>query len=116
MGGELSTDTILFICSIILCIVGVLTFARSITNKAESEGILVQKIDQAITGIEELKGEVKDISSNHQSLALMVNSHEQQIKTLFNLVHTETNNGQILGDIDKSIKELVKIIGKEDSN
>lgn len=78
-------ETVLFCCSIVACLIGVLTFVVGMNGRSKEDGVLVQKINQAIEGIEELKTDVKQLSTSEQSLALLVNSHEEQIKTLFRM-------------------------------
>lgn len=99
-------DYILFACSIVACLIGVLTFVVGMTGRAKNDGILVQKINQAIEGIEELKTDVKGLTANEQSLALLVNSHEEQIKTLFRMVNTSDVNTQALITIMETLKRI----------
>lgn len=99
-------DYILFACSIVACLIGVLTFVVGMTGRAKNDGILVQKINQAIEGIEELKTDVKGLTTNEQSLALLVNSHEEQIKTLFRMVNTSDVNTQALITIMETLKRI----------
>ena len=97
---------VLFICSIVACLVGVLTFVVGMNGRAKNDGVVVQKINQAIEGIEELKSDVKNLSSSQQSLALLVNSHEEQIKTLFNMMHSSDANTQALITITETLKHI----------
>lgn len=99
-------DYVLFICSIVACLVGVLTFVVGMNGRAKNDGVVVQKINQAIEGIEELKSDVKNLSSSQQSLALLVNSHEEQIKTLFNMMHSSEANTQALITITETLKSI----------
>ena len=99
-------DYILFVCSLVACLIGVLTFVVGMTTRAKNDGILVQKINQAIEGIEELKADVKEIASSEQSLALMVQSHEEQIKTLFRMNDTSNANTQALIAIIETLKHI----------
>nr|DAO31611.1 MAG TPA: SNAP25/syntaxin 1a-coil, polar layer, ENDOCYTOSIS-EXOCYTOSIS COMPLEX.0A [Caudoviricetes sp.] len=99
-------DYVLFICSIVACLVGVLTFVVGMNGRAKNDGVVVQKINQAIEGIEELKSDVKNLSSSQQSLALLVNSHEEQIKTLFNMMHSSEANTQALITITETLKHI----------
>lgn len=76
-------STISLLGGIITCIVGIATFIVGMNSRAKKEGVLEQKINQAIEGIEEIKGDIKSTTSNQATLALLVQSHEEQIKTLF---------------------------------
>lgn len=99
-------DYILFACSIIVCVIGIFTFVVGMNGRAKNDGIVVQKINQAIEGIEELKSAVKDLTTSQQSLALLVNSHEEQIKTLFNMVHSSDASTQALITIMETLKHI----------
>lgn len=99
-------DYILFVCSIVACVIGILTFVVGMNGRSKEDGILVQKINQAIEGIEELKVEVKNVASNEQSLALLVTSHEEQIKTLFRLCNTADVTTQALITIMKTLERM----------
>ena len=39
------------LCSIIVCIIGILTFIAGISSRAKGDGAVVQKVDQAEVGI-----------------------------------------------------------------
>lgn len=112
----MDTDTVLFMCSIVACVVGVLTFAAGMVSRAKSDGMVVQKIDQAIEGIEELKEDVKSISKNQQSLALTVTSHGEQIRTLFNSVKSTETTTQALISIMETLKRMNGVLQHEQRN
>lgn len=76
-------STITFLGGILSCVIGIATFITGMNSRAQKEGILEQKINQAIEGIEEIKAEMKSTSTNQNALALLVQSHEEQIKTIF---------------------------------
>lgn len=99
-------ELLTFVCSIILCLIGVLTFVVGMNNRAKNDGVVVQKINQAIEGIEELKSDVKGLSTSQQSLALLVNSHEEQIKTLFRMNDSSNVNTQALITIMETLKHI----------
>lgn len=99
-------ETILFVCSIVVCIIGVLTFISGMTGRAQKEGVLEQKINQTIQGIEDIKTDLKGVSSSQQSLALAVQSHEEQIKTLYRLYTTENTTQQALITIVEVLKQM----------
>lgn len=99
-------EVILFVCSVIACIIGVMTFVVGMTSRAQNEGILVQKIQQAIDGIEELKVEVKAVAASEQSLALTVQSHEEKIKTLFKMENSVEASTEALLSISKAINHI----------
>lgn len=99
-------EVILFVCSVIACIIGVLTFVVGMNSRAQNEGILVQKIQQAIDGIEELKVEVKSVAASEQSLALTVQAHEEKIKTLFKMANSVEASTEALVSISKSLNHI----------
>lgn len=98
-------ETILFVCSILACIVGVATFVVGMNSRAKADGEVVQKLNQAVNGIAELKTDVKEIKNSQQSLALLVNSHEEQIKTLFHSLNDLNNTHDVLIEILNYIKQ-----------
>lgn len=98
-------ENITFVCGVIACLIGVLTFIVGMNNRAKADGEVVQKLNQAVTGISELKSDVKDIKRNQQDLALLVNSHEQQIKTLFHNIDDLNNTHNVLIEILTYIKQ-----------
>ena len=49
---------------------------------------------------------MKGLSSSQQSLALLVNSHEEQIKTLFRLINAADVNTQALITITETLKNI----------
>ena len=54
---EINMDgpTITLIIGIVGCVIGVSTFVSSLQNKAQNTGVLEQKIEQALQGIDEIK-------------------------------------------------------------
>lgn len=99
-------DSIVFVCGVIGCLVGVATFVVGMNSRAKADGEVVQKLNQAIAGISELKSDIKDIKSNQQDLALLVNSHEQQIKTLFHNLQDLNNTHQVLIELLNHLKQM----------
>lgn len=99
-------NSIPIIISVITCAIGVFTFIAAILSRAKDDGVLVQKINQAIEGIEELKTEVKTVTISTQSLALRINSHEEQIKTLFRMVDSSNTNTQALISIMETLNRM----------
>lgn len=98
-------ETTLFICSIVACVIGIATFVVGMNSRAKADGEVVQKLNQAVAGIAELKADVKEIKNSQQSLALLVNSHEEQIKTLFHSLNDLNNTHDVLIEILNYIKQ-----------
>lgn len=80
--------TLTLLMGIISCVIGVSTFVSGRMAKAERNGSMETKIDQALDGIEDLKKKLEASANNQHAMDLMVRSHDEQIKTLFRS-HTE---------------------------
>lgn len=92
----------------VLCIIGILTFAASFKTGAEDDGALIQKVDQALEGIGELKSDVKDLRAGWQATQLLVKGHDEQLKLLTNIVTEYNANSQVLIAIAKNLELLVE--------
>ena len=118
MRSPKSTDTmdgvtITLIVGIIGCVIGVSTFVSALLSKAQNNGVLAQKIEQALQGIEEIKTRVNDSATNQTNTSLIVQKHEEQIKTLYNItddlkgrLNTAENINGTLNKILDAIKSL----------
>lgn len=80
----MTAGNITLIAGIISCVIGIATFIAGMKARASKEGMLEQKIEQALQGIQDIKAEVKANASSQNAVALLVNSHDERIKTLFN--------------------------------
>lgn len=98
-------ESITFVCGIVACLIGILTFIVGMNNRAKADGEVVQKLNQAVNGIAELKSDVKEIKNSQQNLALLVNSHEEQIKTLFHSLNDLNNTHDVLIEILNHLKQ-----------
>lgn len=85
-------ESIAFACSIVLCVIGVATFVVGMNARSKNDGMMMQKLDQAVDGIEDLKTDMKEVKDNQHKSDLKLQSHEDQIKTLFTMM---TNNDHI---------------------
>lgn len=92
-------EKITFACSVILCLVGVATFVVGMQSRSKNDGVMVQKLDQAIDGIEDLKTDMKEVKDNQHKSDLKIQSHEDQIKTLFRMVSNNEHIDQALVSI-----------------
>lgn len=92
-------EVISFVCSVILCIIGIATFVVGMNSRSKSDGIMMQKLDQAVDGIEDLKVDMKEVKDNQHRSDLKIQSHEDQIKTLFKLVNNNENTNRALTTI-----------------
>lgn len=89
-------EVISFVCSIILCIIGVATFVVGMNARSKNDGVMMQKLDQAVDGIEDLKTDMKEVKDNQHKSDLKIQSHEDQIKTLFKMVNNNEHTNQAL--------------------
>lgn len=81
---------------IVGCVIGVATFISAQITKAKQDGMLVAKIDQCVSGIEDLK---KDVKEKNKELDRIVDEHTRdivklktQMRTVFeqlNIQHTK---------------------------
>lgn len=78
------TQTVTFLCGILMCIIGIATFISALLTKARKDGQLEYKVDEALRGIDEIKKSLSHTNAWKESIGLKVQSHEEQIITLFN--------------------------------
>lgn len=114
-------STITFLCGTLSCVIGIFTFITGMNARAQKEGVLEQKINQAIEGIEEIKTEMKFTSTNQNSLALLVQSHEEQIKTIFHKLNSIDQRQATLDlrlsssdQVTSSLNKILQHIEKEE--
>ena len=99
-------EPIAFACSVILCVIGVATFVVGMNARSKNEGMVIQKLDQAVDGIEELKTDVKEVKENQHKSDLKLQSHEDQLKTLFKMV---SNNEHI----DQALLTILNVVNNK---
>lgn len=87
---------ILWACSIIACVIGVATFVVGMKQRSTSDGVLLQKVNQALEGIEELKTDSKANMRTQHAIELKLSTHEEQIHTLFNQLQSVDKTSQAL--------------------
>lgn len=100
-------EYISLVCSIILCIIGVATFVVGMNSRSKNDGAMMQKLDQAVGGIEELKTDMKEVKDNQHKSDLRIQSHEDQIKTLFKMVNNHDHTDQALISIMNILKHAL---------
>lgn len=90
------------------------------TAQAQKEGVLEQKINQAIDGIEEIKSEMKSSNNSQSALALLVNTNKEQISSistrLLSIEQTQTSLDTRLNNAantNQALAEILSIIKKE---
>lgn len=79
----MDSATVVLLGGIISCIIGIATFVAGMNSRAKKDGMLEQKINQAVEGIEEIKKELKSSSKSQGDLALSMKSTEERLKAGF---------------------------------
>lgn len=100
-------EYISFVCSVVLCVIGVATFVVGMNARSKNDGAMMQKLDQAVGGIEELKTDMKEVKDNQHQSDLRIQSHEDQIKTLFKMVGNHDHTDQALISIMTILKHAL---------
>lgn len=100
-------EYISFVCSVVLCVIGVATFVVGMNTRSKNDGAMMQKLDQAVGGIEELKTDMKEVKDNQHKSDLRIQSHEDQIKTLFKMVGNHDHTDQALISIMNILKHAL---------
>lgn len=94
----MDVGTITLIMGLVSCAIGISTFISGRMTKAESNGAMEAKINQAISGIEEINKKLERSSLNQHELELLVRSHEEQLKNLYR------NNDEFRRLLDENAK------------
>lgn len=82
-----SAQTVTFICGIIMCLIGVSTFVSSMISRAKGDGILSNKVDTALKGIDEIKSSLNDQRRWREEIAVLTAKQDEQIETLLKRVN-----------------------------
>lgn len=85
------------VVGVVGCVVGVATFISAQLTKAKQDGVMMEKIDQCVKGIGEIKSDMKEknkeldrvIDEHSQSIAVLQN----QMKTVFRQLNIQTKEG-----------------------
>ena len=100
-------DYITFACSIILCVIGVATFVVGMNARSKNDGVMMQKLDQAVDGIEDLKTDMKEVKENQHQADLKIQSHDDQIRTLFKLLNNNETTNKALATILDAVNHVL---------
>ena len=105
--------TITFVAGLISCIIGVSTFVNGRMTKAEQNGSMETKINQALEGITSINKKLEDSSHNQHNIELMVRSHDEQLKTLFRsnsdlkiMIEESNKTREVLVELLQTIKNM----------
>ena len=102
--------TITLIVGIVGCVIGVLTFVSSLLNKAQTNGVIEQKIEQALQGIDEIKTQVKESATSQNAMSLTVQSHTEQIKNLYKATEELKTRIKTVESIDGTLTQILEAI------
>ena len=102
--------TITLIVGIVGCVIGVSTFVSSLLNKAQTNGVLEQKIEQALQGIDEIKTQVKDSAASQSNMSLVVQTHTEQIKSLFKTVDELKHRVNTVENMEETLNKILDAI------
>lgn len=69
-----------------MCLIGVSTFISSMISKAKGDGILSNKVDTALKGIDEIKASLNDQRKWREEISIITTRQDEQIETLFKRV------------------------------
>lgn len=67
------------IVGIVTCLVGVATFVSAQMTRAKQDGVMVAKLDQCVSGIEDLK---RDVKEKNKELDGIIDEHTRDIVKL----------------------------------
>lgn len=98
-------STITFLIGLISCGIGIATFVGGMNARAAKNGVLEQKIEQAIHGIEEIKAEMQRATSSQNITALQVQAHETKIQNLERKTETDAQLANVLNNILSYMQE-----------
>lgn len=101
------TETITFICGVIMCVIGVSTFVSALITRARKDGQIEYKVDSALKGIDEIKDNLKNHNMWQESMAIKVESHEEKIESLFR------KYSEVKKDLTEMNKEINAILLNE---
>ena len=86
------SQTITFICGVILCVIGIATFVTGLVSRAKEDGALSNKVDTALKGIDEIKQTLSEQRDWRETIGIELENHEQKIDTLFKKVESIERN------------------------
>lgn len=79
-------NSITFLIAVITCLIGVLTFISGMMQRSKNDGVLSNKVDTALKGIDEIKATLNEQRDSAEDLRIIVAGHEEKITTLFRRV------------------------------
>ena len=71
------------IVGVISCLIGISTFTSAQITRAKQDGVLIEKVDQCVKGIEEIKEDIKDRNEKYDAA---IKDHAERIVKLEQIV------------------------------
>lgn len=71
-----------------MCLIGVMTFVSGMMQRSKNDGVLANKVDNALKGIDEIKATLNEQRDSAEDLRAVVVKHGEQIATLFQRIQT----------------------------
>ena len=102
--------TITLIVGIVSCVIGVASFVGSLQNKAQNTGVLQQKLEQAIQGIEEIKKQVEKSNTVQSNLNVQITSHSEQIKTIYKTIEELKGRVDAVENMNTTLNKILDAI------
>ena len=109
-------ETITLIAGVISCVIGVSTFVSGMITRSERNGSMETKITQALDGIESINRKLEASAHEQHSMDLLVRSHEEKIKTLFNNQHDLKARIEDESQTREVLVELLQVIKSQEVN
>lgn len=103
----MDTATITLIAGIISCVIGVSTFVSGRMARAERNGSMETKINQALEGITSINQKLEESYREQHESDLLVRSHEERIKSLS---HRIDELHKAIEDGDKTREVLIELL------
>lgn len=104
---QMDMSTVTFLAGVISCIIGLSTFITGRMSKAEQNGTMEQKINQALEGIASINRKLEQSTNEQHNMELLVRSHDEQIKTLF---RTTTDLRSAIEDGERTREILAELL------
>lgn len=101
----MDTSTIVFVCGVISCILGVATFVVGMITRARNDGKLEAKLGFCLQGIEEIKSSINTLTTKQTTQNNSIIKFETEIAML-------QQNVQNLQDEYERLREKVTNIEK----
>ena len=96
------TSTITFVAGIITCCLGVCTFVMGLITRAKADGVLSEKVDNALEGIKEIQENLKNQQSWREEIGIEIGKQQKEIESI---------KEDIL-DLKKTVSKIVIPVGK----